>query len=1301
MTFKPKMYQKHSQIKIRSSHNISWLFKSIITIPFIFNFTQADKVCEGWPFKGVNSGPQTHKGENYDKNNKILWDFTRYAYENCTHIYGNLVLYKLNATYYEDVPVVIGENENYNKNNTKIERRVKRRSLDYLKSIQEVYGYVYIDSVDVDEIPLNNLRIIKGSSATYDAGNDFRYSLYINPHAYSSPELIRLENIIKMALSKVTESGIKLGDDVVENLENWENLSEKTQKSIFTEAMLRTESFTTTASPPTEEQSKALQQMKAVQMALKFDLAFGSPKITDSSNNKLSNNLSNPAKGIKILLQNLVEIQNGSIYIDHSYIDEYLATIDWSQMYYRDILEFSDQCRESCRNQCMQKLNVKDLAKLEENFMREHLEAEDFIDMPAEEIERLLKEKKNTEIWVRFRECENKCRCSPEECAKANNNNTKKRRQGNYQQIEYNLCNIKFPTQMLVTSSKYCRSCKFNNKPIGCWDQDSCQIINKCDDPQGGLCSSARVYNLQARCVNNQNNQTHPYNKSHCCHEECAGGCYEPNNNKACFSCSNAKDIDDGSCIRQCRGTYRVQPGTGFILPIAEEAQRVRYNHLCVPKCPVNMVIQNANQGEICSRYCKEKEQSVIDYAQNKIKCNANIWDDKESGYGIAAPSEFHMVPKEFGKFQRSGFECTYQSDSPDSLSKGGAEFYTDQQVENNKCDMYNYYKDKKRIEGPIVLGSNSFKTFEMAPRTLKTFHNVEYISGYLKIVDNNNIFSQIQEKYKDKFGLTGSLKDLFPNLKEIAGLQLAKPITGSKKSFSLIPSNALYIHKLKGLKELGLNNLRSVFHGNIHITETENLCMQVNLQDIVRNEFRLESTNMMKFFKSTMNLAKVLVDEESKVSFPGKCNRDKNLQCHPLCLQNNGCFQFSNNRACLQCKYSTFIDLVTNEMECLEPDCSQANLFQRNETKRDVMERSRRSLIVTKNIQNTPKKSFDPLNSFPNSKIPNQCCETFKVGSFNTECEGPCEKYTYKDSSGYCHDCHQSCENCKNYSNVVSPSACLLCKSKTIISYEDARSLFELIKSQSKISDRSSVYNQTLLSDLKVSRNGSKFMCFDAGFECSSEFGLELVVPEIDELALLLPNFADIPNFSPENYTICRRKSLLKEIIIGLLIICIPVLTIFFYVMHKKYKYKGPKHAIIIQSSNLDLGIEIGSGFYGVVYKGIYSEDPRRLKTQMTVAIKLLKSLESDQLTSFISETNTWAMCEHENLVKLIGICLAEKPMLVSEFIDGGCLLDVIRKVGTVRETISYSNKNVLIWCMQIADGMLYGVGEIRLNFY
>ena len=198
LTFKSKMYQKHSQTKIRSSHNISWLLKSIITIPFIFifnfsHFTKADKVCEGWPFKGVNSGPQTHKGENYDKNNKILWDFTRYAYENCTHIYGNLVLYKLNATYYEDVPVVIGENENetddeqktnenYNKNTTKIERKVKRRSLDYLKSIQEVYGYVYIDSVDVDEIPLNNLRIIKGSSATYDAGNDFRYSLYINPH---------------------------------------------------------------------------------------------------------------------------------------------------------------------------------------------------------------------------------------------------------------------------------------------------------------------------------------------------------------------------------------------------------------------------------------------------------------------------------------------------------------------------------------------------------------------------------------------------------------------------------------------------------------------------------------------------------------------------------------------------------------------------------------------------------------------------------------------------------------------------------------------------------------------------------------------------------------------------------------------------------------------------------------------------------------------------------------------------------------------------------------------------------------
>ena len=199
----------------------------------------------------------------------------------------------------------------------------------------------------------------------------------------------------------------------------------------------------------------------------------------------------------------------------------------------------------------------------------------------------------------------------------------------------------------------------------------------------------------------------------------------------------------------------------------------------------------------------------------------------------------------------------------------------------------------------------------------------------------------------------------------------------------------------------------------------------------------------------------------------------------------------------------------------------------------------------------------------------------------------------------------------------------------------------------------------------------------------------------------------------------VCRRRD--KSALYGVIVLSatIPFLLILAFYCHKKHKYNlKNKHAIIIQRPNLNLGEEIGSGNFGIVYKGIYSENPRKIQTQQIVAIKLLKTIDKDQLTAFMSETNTWAMCEHDNLVKLVGICISDKPMLVSEFVDGGCLLPVVRglreKEGhgsgssqhnsssmepqrqesnreKEKEEIIFNNKHMLLWCYQIADGMLY----------
>merc|ERR1712088_27476 len=65
---------------------------------------------------------------------------TKKAYENCTHIYGNLILKDL-------VPPKVVSSE-------KLELE---ENLDYLSSIEEVYGYVYISNVSVKTLNLRNL----------------------------------------------------------------------------------------------------------------------------------------------------------------------------------------------------------------------------------------------------------------------------------------------------------------------------------------------------------------------------------------------------------------------------------------------------------------------------------------------------------------------------------------------------------------------------------------------------------------------------------------------------------------------------------------------------------------------------------------------------------------------------------------------------------------------------------------------------------------------------------------------------------------------------------------------------------------------------------------------------------------------------------------------------------------------------------------------------------------------------------------------------------------------------------------
>nr|XP_005995659.1 PREDICTED: receptor tyrosine-protein kinase erbB-4 isoform X1 [Latimeria chalumnae] len=180
------------------------------------------------------------------------------------------------------------------------------------------------------------------------------------------------------------------------------------------------------------------------------------------------------------------------------------------------------------------------------------------------------------------------------------------------------------------------------------------------------------------------------------------------------------------------------------------------------------------------------------------------------------------------------------------------------------------------------------------------------------------------------------------------------------------------------------------------------------------------------------------------------------------------------------------------------------------------------------------------------------------------------------------------------------------------------------------------------------------------------------------------------------------RTPLIAAGVIGGLFIVVIVGLTVAVYVRRKSIKKKralrrfletelvepltpsgtAPNQAQlrILKETELKRVKVLGSGAFGIVYKGIWVPEGETVK--IPVAIKILNETTGPKANvEFMDEALIMASMDHPHLVRLLGVCLSPTIQLVTQLMPHGCLLDYVHE-----HKDNIGSQLLLNWCVQIA---------------
>ncbi|CAG9529879.1 unnamed protein product [Cercopithifilaria johnstoni] len=794
-----------------------------------------------------------------------------------------------------------------------------------------------------------------------------------------------------------------------------------------------------------------------------------------------------------------------------------------------------------------------------------------------------------------------------------------------------------------------------------CWgpDKDMCQTVYREICPSD--CPSQMCYQSD--------------NKTHCCDEACAAGCFGEGKS-ACIAC--AKLEQDLKCVEKCNGLTDYDPT--LKMTVKHSDPRYTYDRYCVKQCPDETLIQ----GEYCVIHCTE-----------------GYWHDPVKNTRICEKCHNGICPK-----------TCLMSEPIDSSNIGSLENCT--VIEGFVQLLRHSFEAHRKF---FTDGRPPMKIPALTAKMLEALKNVKIITEYVDV--------QAAEFSPASLGFLSNLRTI--EGRKLSLDQFALLITSNQnlkelglRSLKRIKNGRVYIGKNEKLCFLD-----SITERWKEIMQMDNISYSVAIK---RNGQKCSNTticddNCDKRYgcwgegpRMCVKCSNYDVDGECSSNCPTEgfyLVNQKCLKCHPQCKTCNG----PTERDCATCRNVRIQQ--GSEWECIA-ECPKLYYFDGNTCLP--------CNAVCYDFGCTgPEKVAGKggCNKCKHAKRPDTgqapVC-LYEIGEPRDVCRDNKLTHYYAAASSSeliaefeCDECSEECLTCAGYGTSVKRHKCkcahYLTKTNSDNGYCTMNCKMDSFMVRPKSNNEIGECQRcNELCDLSMGCTGPSSAnctrCAKAGILLSNK------------LICLERCPADYPflttdklchSSDPEASALKKRMYIIIICVLcaAVLIAIIAGITINCIKYKKRYQQElemnlpsipdyeltdlsmrpNMTRLCIITSENLEKTQQsLGQGAFGTVFLGYWWPKGKNDGEKLAVAIKVVHDGSGTAHQEMLQEAGIMACMRHEHLLRLVGVCLSDGMQIVTPMRPLGSLKNYLKK-----HHQKLGARDLLLYCYQIASAMEY----------